>query len=401
VPAREVAARGRRLGVEETIGLRLAAQRLRGGPRAAGVGELLGSVFALQAQDTRASRLAVRARTTGLVAGDVRAACGQERAAVRTWAMRGTLHMVPAADAAWLTALLGERFGRRNARRRAQLGLDDATCERAVALLPELLAGGPLTRAELVAALAASGVRIGAGQAPAHLVALAAQRGVICRGPDREDEEPTYVHLPTWVPGARVLDRDQALAELARRYLAGHAPAGPADLAAWSGLPLGTARAAIAAVADAGELEPVEVVGLERTPSARGRFVGESRSAAGGAEGAPAWVPAGLAAPEPDPVQARLLGAFDAWLLGWRDRGPILPERLAKRVQAGGGWLHPVVLAGGHVVGTWRQRRAGGRIEVVVAPFERLDPALRPSLEAEAADLGRFLGVEADLRGTG
>jgi hypothetical protein len=359
VSARAARGRGRRLGAAQAIGLRLAAQRLRG-PRAAGVAELLGSVFALQAQDTRASRLAVRARTAGLVAADVRAACGAERAAVRTWAMRGTLHMVPAADAAWLVGLLGERFAAAGARRRAQLGLDDATCERALALLPELLAGAPPTRAELVAALAARGVAIAGGQGPAaHLVALAAQRGVLCRGPDRDgDDEPTYVHLATWVPSARRLDRDQALAELARRYLAGHAPAGPADLAVWSGLPLGTARTALAAIA--AELEPVEVAG------------------------APAWVPAGLAAvPEPDPLQVRLLGAFDAWLLGWRERAPVLPERFAKRVQAGGGWLV----------------RTRGRLEITVQPFERLDPALRPSLEAEAADLGRFLGVEATLAG--
>jgi hypothetical protein len=370
----------RQLTSDQALAMRLAAQRLSG-ERAAGVAEVVGAVGALQAQDTRASRLGVRARSHGLDVDAVRRACGPaDRSVVRTWAMRGTLHMVPAADTAWLVGLLGPRFAAGNARRRAQLGLDEATCERALALLPELLAGGPLTRAELVDALAGRGVAIDRkGQAPAHLVALAAQRGVLCRGPEREaDDEPTYVPLATWVPATGPLDEGEALAELARRHLAGHAPAGPADLAAWSGLPVGTARRALASIQD--ELEPVELAGQ------------------------PAFVPAGRApAPALDPTEARLLPAFDAWLLGWRDRSAVLPERFARRVQAGGGWLHPVVLAGGRVVGTWRQRRTGGagapRVEIALEPFERLDPALGPSLAAEAADIGRFLGVEAELAG--
>jgi hypothetical protein len=93
----------------------------------------------------------------------------------------------------------------------------------------------------------------------------------------------------------------------------------------------------------------------------------------------------------------RLLGHFDAYLLGWRGRDLVLAGRHARRIQAGGGFIRPAVLVDGRVVGTWRQRRAGGRLAVVVEPFGRLAGGVRPALETEAADVGRFLGVEATL----
>jgi hypothetical protein len=93
----------------------------------------------------------------------------------------------------------------------------------------------------------------------------------------------------------------------------------------------------------------------------------------------------------------RLLGRFDGYLLGWRGRDLVLDPRFARRVAAGG-WVHPVVVVDGRVAGTWRARRTGGRLEVTVEPFTgRLPRRTGPGLEAEAADLGRFLGVETRL----
>jgi hypothetical protein len=320
----------------------------------------------------------------------VRRVCDQDRSVVRTWAMRGTLHMVAAEDAGWLVALLGPGFAAGNRRRRLQLGLDDARCERALAALPDVLAGGPLSRADVVAGLTADGVEIEPkGQAPAHLVGYAAMRGLICRGPDLDGDEPTYVLLEAWAGAGRPLDGDDALAELARRYLGGHGPAAPEDLATWSGLALGRARRAFELVA--GELEEVRL------------------------DGRPLWAPAGAAADSPgdqpggppDPPGrsrpggpvVRLLGRFDDYLLGWRGRDLILDPGFAGRIQAGGGWIHPAVVVDGRVAGTWRARRARGRLELTVEPFGgRLRRGARPALEAEAADVGRFLGAEPVLQ---
>jgi len=328
--------------------------------------------------------------------GAVRRACDQERSVVRTWVMRGTLHMVAAEDAGWLVALLGPGFAAGNRRRRLQLGLDDDRCERALAALPAVLAAGPLSRADLVAGLAAEGIEIPPqGQAPAHLVGYAAMRGLVCRGPDLAGDEASYVLLEDWAGPGRSLGPDDALAELARRYLAGHGPAAPEDLAAWSGLPAGRARRAVELIA--GELDEVAL------------------------DGRRLWAPAGPPDPPdppgdhpggpPDPPDppgdhpgragpvVRLLGRFDDYLLGWRDRDLVLDPGFARRIQAGGGWIHPAVVVDGRVVGTWRARRAGGRLDLEVEPFgDRLPRGARPALEAEATDLGRFLGVKVRLR---
>jgi hypothetical protein len=369
---------------------RLRAQLLTG-RRPRSVAEVVRALGGLQAQDTPASRLAIRPRSTGLDQDDVRRACNQERSVVRTWVMRGTLHMVAAEDAGWLVRLLGPTFAAAGRRRRLQLGLDDRLLARALEALPAVLAGGPLPRAELVRALAAKGVEVDPdGQAPAHLVGYAALCGLVCRGPDLDGDEASYVLLEDWAgdnrggpgdrrggpPENRALEGDDALAELARRYLAGHGPAAPEDLAAWSGLPAGRARQAFDLVA--GELAEVELDGRRlrapkgaTTPRAPARTQGPA---------------------------VRLLGRFDDYLLGWRGRDLILDPRFARRIQAGGGWIHPAVVVDGRVAGTWRSRRAGGRLEVAVEPFGRLPAGTRPGLEAEVADLGRFLGAEAVLQ---
>jgi hypothetical protein len=351
------------------------AQRLTG-PRPGDVAGVVRAVAGLQAQDTPASRLAVRPRSTGLDQDAVRRACDQDRSVVRTWAMRGTLHLVAAEDVGWLVALLGPGFAAAGRRRRLQLGLDDDLCERALEALPAVLAGGPLSRADLVSALAAKGVRVEPkGQAPAHLVGYAALRGLVCRGPDLDGDEPSYVLLEDWVGAGRPLDPDDALAELARRYLGGHGPATPEDLAAWSGLAVGRARRAFGL---AGGLHEVELGGRRLWASAAAAAPAAGRRTSG-------------------PV-VRLLGRFDDYLLGWRGRDLVLEARFARRIQAGGGWIHPAVVVDGRVAGTWRARRAGGRLDIAVEPFGgRLPSGARPALEAEAADLGRFLGLRPAL----
>ena len=344
----------------DILSQRVRSQWLADRPHAT-VAAVAAHTVGLQAQDTGAARLAVRARSRNTTAADVRRA-GQDRAVVRTWLMRGTLHLVAAEDVRWMLALFGERNAAANARRRRQLGLDEPALSRAMAAIPRVLAGsGPLSRADLVTGLAHRKVAVDpSGQAPAHLVAYAAAHGLICRGPDLDGDEPGYVLLDDWVPAAAVPAPDAAAVELARRYLAAYAPATAADFAAWSGLPAGTAKRAFSDVDPAGP------------------------APAGGAAGS-------------GPV-VRLLGAFDTYLLGYRDRSLALDSRYAKRIQAGGGLIHPAVTVDGRVVGRWRLgRRRPGVADLAVEAFSTLDPELEPALHAEAADIGRFLDCEVSL----
>lgn len=315
----------------------------------------------LQAQDVGAVRLSARARSSSLTLPVVR----REKTVVRTWLMRGTLHLVAVEDVRWLLSLFGDRNIRAGARRRSDLGLDDRTCARALDVLPDVLRGRSLSRAEIVAELARRRVRIDpAGQAPAHLMAYAASSAVICRGPDLDGDEPGYVLLDEWAPAAAP-SADEALALLARRYLTAFGPAAPEDLAAWSGLPLGDARKAWSAV---------------------GADLVDDR---GGLSLLP-----GTSQPVDGPV-LRLLPAYDTYLLGYRQR-PV-PAAYAKRIQAGGGVLHPSVVVDGRIGGRWKLTRSKKGVTVGVEPFGTALDGLGDLLEAEVADLGRFLGEPASL----
>lgn len=355
----------RRLSAKQTRAARAHAQGL-GAARATSVAGAVKKVVALQAQDVRANRLAVRVRTGNLEASDVDAACAR-REVVRTWAMRGTLHMVAAEDLGWVTQVLGPYFAARQAPRRRQLGLDDATCARGAAALETVLAGGPRTRGDIVEQLADHGLSLDPrGQAPPYLLAYAALTGLVCRGPDRD--EPTYVLVREWV-GEQPAVPD-AEVRLASRYLAGYGPAGADDLAAWSGLPLGRARAAFEAIADL--IEPVE------------------------AAGAPAYLLRDAEPPGRGP-HVRLLGHFDAYLLGYRGRDLAVPEERGAAIQSGGGFVMPAVAVDGLVVGTWRQQSTKDRIAIQVTPFTTISARLRSGLDAEVVDLGRFLGRHPEL----
>lgn len=334
------------------------------------VGELVQWLCGVQAQDVSAAELAVRARTTGLTASSVDRARTSERSVVWTWAMRGTLHFVATEDLGWLLPLVAPAAYPDSHRRLGQLGVGGDAPAKTVRMIGELLAGeGPLTRAEIAERLARRAVRT-EGQAAIHLLRLAALEGVICRGPDR-GREPTYVHLHDWIRPQRTLEREEALTELARRYLTAYGPADPGDFATWSGLGLTAARMAWGQIA--GHLREIRVDGSTlwalRSPNVRR---------------APRSV-------------VRLIPSFDPYLLGYQTRDFAVPGCHARKVHPGGGMLRPVVLADGLAVGTWRVERSGSKVRIMIQPFATLDPKIKGALDPEVRDIGRFLDVSAEL----
>ncbi|NUT91762.1 MAG: winged helix DNA-binding domain-containing protein [Saccharothrix sp.] len=265
----------------------------------------LDDVLALPAPNLTAAGLAVRARTTGLTPGDLRAAlAGGE--VVRTWAMRGAVHLLRRRDVRWVVALLGPVNAARSARGPAEAGLDDARCATVSAAVREVLTE-PLTRDGLLDRLAEVGVRLDERQA-APALTRAAHDGVLCLG------ESTYHPVPQEGP-------EHDVTELVRRYLRAHGPATADDFATWSGLDDERARDAF------------------------------RRERADGVE----------------PVEAgtvRLLGHSDGFLAGYRDLGLLLDPADEPLLRPGGRAL-PHVVVDGRVRGTWR-RRAG---RVVVEQF--------------------------------
>lgn len=340
------------------------------GARFTALPPLLAAAASLQAQDYNAAVLGARARSRGLVAEDLRAALKGGQLGW-TWLMRGTLHLVAMEDLPWLLPLFGPEFIRQTERRYAELGLDPAIRARATALLRQVLGDGPQTRAELKARLEAEGLPA-EGQACPHLLRHAALQGALVCVPLRASR-PDYRRLPPlptddW-PGA-----EAAVARLARRYLRAFGPAGAADLARWSGLPARLVRTGFESLAD--EVTAVQAAGQPAV------LLNEHLP----------WLDEG---PRRD---LQLLPAFDALLLGHVDRSLVLPEEHSRRIHPGGGIIRPSLLLDGVVRGGWQLKRGRRRLTVIVTPFVELPAARLPQLEAEVADIGRYLGQASILQ---
>lgn len=333
--------------------LRFSAQLIAGSP-ADGPVQVAERLLAIQAQDPRGARLAIRARTTGLTAADVDRRLN-DRSLLITWLNRGTLHLIRSEDYPLLQALTTPPLERANARRLSQEGVALAAADRALAVIAASLASeGPLTREELRNRIAAAGVRI-EGQALVHILFGAALRGLVVRGP-MIGRQHAYALVSDWLGEPPRKEPAQALAELAYRYLRGHGPAGDRDLAKWAGITLRDARAGLSAIGSKLQTRVDGLVDLKRR-------TGE----------------AGLPRP-------RLLGAFDPLLHGWTSRqgvlGPFEP------LVVSGGLFRPFVLVRGRAAGLWTISRDGAVALTELAP---LAPDDASALERDARDVERFI----------
>jgi hypothetical protein len=334
---------------------RFAAQLLSD-ERAADAVAVCDRLLAVQAQDLRSARLAVRARTSGLVVADVDRPLTEERSLVIGWLNRGTLQVVRREDYWWLHALTTPPLFTGNLRRLEQTGVTLADAERGVAAIERALeAEGPLTRYELRARVDAVGVTT-AGQALVHLLMLTCLRGIAVRGP-LHGKHHAYVLARDWLGVPAPQDRERALAELARRYLRGHAPGDERDLAKWAGLPLRDARAGLSAIA--GELAEREdgLLQLKDTPTA-------------------------------GPPRTCLLDQWDPLLVGWCSRESLLADY--PRRDEPEGHYRPFAYVGGRAVATWGLRHGAVTID---DPFVRLSGADRQALKTDAADVVRFFSL--------
>lgn len=342
--------------------LRLVAQRIAG-PREGTPADAVRRLLAVQGQDYPGALTSVALRA-GAKRGDVEAALDRGEI-VRSWPMRGTLHLIPAEDLGWLLALCGPRVLAGATRRRGQLGLDDRDAERARDLATAALSGGRrLGRTALLQALADGGLDV-SGQRGYHLLWYAAQTGTVVLGPT-DGREQLFVLTEEWIRAPRQLAGDEALRELALRYFTGHGPATVADLVRWSGVTVRTARAGLALARD--ELERLEVDGTEHwmhpaTPD----LLHQHRREAG---------------------RLHLLPGFDEFVLGYVDRGCAVPPEFADRIVPGGnGMFRATVVHGGRVVGTWRWTGSGARRTVSAEPFTAFDDAVAAAIPEAAAAL--------------
>jgi hypothetical protein len=328
-------------------------------PIATRPGDAVRHLLALQAQDYPGALWSIGLRMPAATRADVEAA--HERGDfVRTWPFRGTLHFLAPEDVGWILGLTGERMIASAAGRYRQLELTQRDLDRAGDIARHRLSGTHLNRADLLAAFEAGGVGV-AGQRGAHLLGHLAQSGLtVLRGQNAWHLSDDVIREP------RHLERDDALRELALRYVAARGPVTDRDFAWWSSLTLTDARAGIAAAQD--ELERVEIEDITY------------------------WLRPGL---EPAADGIHVLPGFDEYLLGYSDRhAPLAGAHSSTIVPGGNGLFLATIVVNGEVVGSWRRTVSSGkdqRVDVVAEPFGRLSAATRKGFERAARRYAAFL----------
>jgi hypothetical protein len=334
---------------------------------------------ALHAQVMSAAELAAWARVRDVTPGDVRDALWADRMLVKTWAMRGTLHLLVAEELPLYAAALSTRVGYRKTPWLKYHNLTLAEIDALIAAVPAALDGRCLTREELADEVArltgqpalSEKLRSGWGD----LLKPAANRGSLCFGPSR-GQAVTFVRPDQWLGGWRELDPQEALREVARRFVHTYGPTTRDEFARWWGVEPREVRAVFESLA--GELATVEVEGWRASVLAedveRLRATGE-------------------------PETVRLLPNFDPYVVAfYRQSDYLLPAELRPRVYRAGAWVSPAVLVDGRIAGVWAHEKRRGQVAVTVEHFAPLPPAVEARVEEEARRLGAFLGASVELR---
>jgi hypothetical protein len=347
--------------------------------------DVVARIAGLHAQVMSSAELTLAARVEGLGPDDVGRALWEERSLVKTWAMRGTLHLLPAAEfPLWQAALSTRRGWEAGVWQRAFATREEL--ERINQAVAEALDDRLLTREELAAEVAR---RTGSEQLGEKLreswgalLKPAAALGLLCFAPS-QGQQVRFTRPDTWLDGWAEHDPDAAVAEVTRRFLAASGPVTREDFARWWGIPSpAQGRRLLERLGD--EVAAVEVEGVAAYALAAD-LAGLAEAGAGGSR------------------VVRLLPAFDQYVItATRQAERLMPGPFKDRVYRPQGWLSPVLLVGGRMDGTWRQERKGRRLLVTIEPFAGPLPAwARRAAAAEAERLAAFAGGELELSWAG
>jgi hypothetical protein len=332
----------------------------------------------VHAQLMSSAELALWARVEGLSQDDVRNALWQDRTLLKTWAMRGTLHLLTASEFSWYVAARSAHTIRRPPSYFTYHGVTPAEYEAIVETVPQVLSDKPMTREQLADAIAKQArkpkLRDVLLSGWGALLKPSAFRGDLCFGPN-QGQNVTFVHPARWIGEWRSPAPQQALQEIARRYLNAYGPASADDFARWWGIDAGPAKKLFRALAQ--EIEPVEVEGRQVYVLSHTLDKLKALKAA---------------------RSIRLLPQFDAYVVGLsRDDTQLLPAAQKARVFRPQGWISAVVLVDGRVAGVWELSQQGSHSTANVELFESPTPVLRRGIQAEVRRLGEFLHTEISV----
>ncbi len=359
---------------------RLARQHLdRRAPRDEAL-DVVRQTCGLHAQVMSSAELTLWARVEDIEPEAVLEALWERRSLAKTWAMRGTLHLLPADELALWVAALGVLKPRHHAASwQRHYGLTREEADAMLAAIAEALEDRVLTREDLARRV---GQRMGSEEIGGKLrdgfgalLKPSAFRGDLLFAPSA-GRNVRFARPDRWLPGWEPADTEASVREVVRRYLAAYGPATREEFARWFGA---------------------------NSPAQAGRLIGHlgEEVAPVEVEGVDAWMLAGHVSEaegaEPAGV-VRLLPAFDHYVVAApRDQGAVLPGALKERVYRPQGWLSPVLLVDGRMEGVWRHERNGERLAVRIEPFREQPGWVRRAAEEEAERLARFVGDELEV----
>jgi hypothetical protein len=322
----------------------------------------------MQGQDYSGALWSVGLRLPSATDKSVEQAIADKRI-LRTWIMRGTLHLVACDDLRWMVALVGSKIISSAAARYRELELDTETVNRSNDILANALRDGQeLDRPALLALLEEAGISTKGQRAP-HLLQRAAYAGIMCQ--TTTSKHPTYMAIDDTIPQNN-WTREEAVIEMARRYFMSRGPATAQDFVHWSGLLISETRMALETLKS--QLVEEEVNGKTY------------------------WRPAHApSAPENAPT-LYLLPGFDEYLLGYRDRSDVLEPQYANLICPGGnGVFRPTIVSSGRVIGTWTKTIKKGTVIIAPQPFTTLSDAERDAFVPAAQRYADFLGMPMTL----
>ncbi len=331
--------------------------------------EVVAALGALQGQDYAGAKWSIGLRLPGSTDAEIERAIADKQI-VRTWINRGTLHLTAAEDVCWLVNLIGPRSIAIAAPRYKELELDENTFTRSFTILLDALEGEKeLTRKELFAILEGQGIST-QGQRGVHILQRASLDGLICQGIE-DRRNPMFYRVDALPITPKDLEREEALAELARRYFTSHGPATLHDFAWWTGLLMADVKTGFEAV----KSELVEV----------------------GVDGTSYWQSASAGEPCDLPGVFALPG-FDEYILGYKDRNIVLDPQFANEICPGGnGVFYPTIVIDGQVIGTWKRSIKKDVMTVTVSPFTALNENDLRGFRTALQRYGEFMGIHAVL----
>jgi len=349
--------------------LRLRNQRIGGAMRGEAA-DVVGWLGAVQAQDFAGAKWALGLRLRQATDSQIERAFN-EGAILRTHLLRPTWHFVTPADIRWLLSLTAPRVHAASAHMYRRLELDASVFKRSNAALAKALQGGQhRTRTELEGVLQKAGIATDVGNRVAYLMMGAELGGIICSGP-RRGKQFTYALLEERAPQTKTIDRDQALAELSRRYFASRGPATVQDFAKWSSL----------TVADAGR-------GLESVQDGLRKEVVDGRAY---------WIPKSRPSHDDGSPTAHLLSIYDEYISGYKDRNAIVSEEDGARLVGLGNALTAVIVVDGQIVGTWKRALGKDTVVIETHPFQRLTRVEKRAVAEAAQRYGAFHELPVSL----